>query len=900
VTRSGTNSITASVYRRMRNESYVGTEAAAQAFNPGTFTTYTTGVWAGGPIMKNKLFAFGAYEKQDDTRPLTTFQSNPGGVPVGGNVTRVLTSDMQGLRDYLLKNFNYDTGAFDNISRLTPGKPWMVKGDYNVNSGNKVTFRYNQLDSSTDVNQSGSASLGTSRQTGTTQFLTFANSNYQILENLKSGVGEWNSVFGAMTNNLLVGYTHQDESRGDKGQVPLFPFVVIGDGTGGAYTSFGNEPFTPFNLLRYNTFQAQDSVTKFAGKHSLTFGGNIEKFHSDNSFYFGIQSAYSYNSLADFYADANGYLANPNRTVAAAPSRFQVKYLLQPGQTTPPMQPLDVLYGGGYVQDEWRPRSNLTVTAGLRVDVPRFGNTAFDNPVADTLTFRDQDGSPVQYNSGALPDTTAYWSPRVGFNWDIHGNQTDQLRANAGIFTGPPPFILVANALQNTGLGLVRLSCTAAAKNVPAFTVDESNLPHACAGQQPPANGQAGTVGVNLNDPNFKYPQSAVLSGGYDHLLPFGFVATAEALYRHAINGIRIRDLNLMGPRMVNGQILTDRNGRVLYADTISSSGSVTNTNQRAITSVNGTAFSEGAIYLTNQSKDYNYTLTGQLKKSFSNGLAMTGAYTYNRAYDIQSLTSDRAISNWRNGREYSGLESEDALTTSVFERRHRILLYGSYTMPWMRQTAPTELTFYFERQSGQPVTYVSNQDLNGDGYNGNDPIYVPKDARDQNEILLGSMTSAGVFTPDTAAQTAFENFVSSQPCLNAQRGQIMKRNSCFTPWQNRLDMSVRQALPTVRGQHFSAQLDVMNAANAIGKILEHVDGKDRNWGRFYNATLSSFPQQTVLSGNTSGGSIARSRGPLSQSQPVYTFNSTVRSRGPYDFANNLGYLMQLTFRYDF
>ena len=62
-------------------------------------------------------------------------------------------------------------------------------------------------------------------------------------------------------------------------------------------TSFGSEPFTPFNLLFYHTFQVQDSVTMFAKNHSITFGGNLEKFHSDNSFYFGIQSAYSYNTL---------------------------------------------------------------------------------------------------------------------------------------------------------------------------------------------------------------------------------------------------------------------------------------------------------------------------------------------------------------------------------------------------------------------------------------------------------------------------------------------------------------------------------------------------------------------------------------------------------------------------
>jgi hypothetical protein len=338
----------------------------------------------------------------------------------------------------------------------------------------------------------------------------------------------------------------------------------------------------------------------------------------------------------------------------------------------------------------------------------------------------------------------------------------------------------------------------------------------------------------------------------------------------------------------------------VLYADTIAANGSITNIKQRAVTSVNGTAFNEGAIYLTNQSKDFNYTLTGQLKKRFSSGLALNAAYTYNRAYDIQSFTSDRAISNWRNGREFSGTEDDNQLTTSVFERRHRILAYGTYTMPWLRRRMPTEVNFYFERQSGSPISYTASPDLNGDGFAGNDPIYVPKNATDPNEIKIGSMTPAGVFTQDAAAAADFEKFISGQPCLNAQRGQIMKRNSCFSPWQNRFDMSVRQSLPEVKGQRASVQLDIINAANALGKVLDHVNNKNRNWGRFNDATLSAFPQQQILAGNTSSGSIARSPGPLNTSMPVYTFNSTVRTRGPYDFVNNLGYLMQLSFRYSF
>ncbi|HEY6615836.1 MAG TPA: carboxypeptidase regulatory-like domain-containing protein, partial [Vicinamibacterales bacterium] len=79
VTRSGTNRLSASVYHRFRNESFVGTEAKGLAFNPGDFETTNTGFWAGGPILKNQLFAFGSFEKQDDTRPLSTFVANTGG-----------------------------------------------------------------------------------------------------------------------------------------------------------------------------------------------------------------------------------------------------------------------------------------------------------------------------------------------------------------------------------------------------------------------------------------------------------------------------------------------------------------------------------------------------------------------------------------------------------------------------------------------------------------------------------------------------------------------------------------------------------------------------------------------------------------------------------------------------
>lgn len=366
-------------------------------------------------------------------------------------MTRVLASDLNALSAFLKDKFNYDPGPYEGLNDLTPAKRYLLRTDYNLTSNHKVSFRYNQLDSSSDSYLSGSSSAGIGRSTFTTSHLAFGRSTYSILENIKSGIGEWNAVLGAsMANSLIVGLTSNDESRGDVGD--WFPFVdILLDGT--AYTSFGTEPFSVQNELRYKTFQLQDSFTKFGKSHTLTFGATTQRYQSDNVFWSCCpQGNYTYNSLADFYADANGYLANPNRTTAAVTlRRFKVRYSNVPNLEKP-LQPLRVWYSGGYAQDEWRPAKNLTVTAGLRLDASVFENTAYQNAKADALTFRDENGSPVQYKTGEMPDTKILWSPRAAMNWDVGGRQATQVRMGTGLFTGPPLYVWISNQLGNTGV----------------------------------------------------------------------------------------------------------------------------------------------------------------------------------------------------------------------------------------------------------------------------------------------------------------------------------------------------------------------------------------------------------------------------------------------------------------
>jgi len=869
VTRSGANQFTGSVYTRYRNESFVGTEANGQVFNPGTFKTTDTGEWVGGPIIKNKFFFFQSWESQSDTRPLTTFRANQGGEPVAGNVTRVNASDLTGLSNFLSTNFKYDTGPFDNISKKTPGKPWMLKFDYNINATNKIRFRYNQLNSSTDVAQNGSGALGVTRRTGTTDFLSFANSNYAILENVKSGIGEWNSVFGKWTNTLLIGNTYQDESRDN---IALFPFVVIGDGAGGVLTSFGSEPFTPYNLLRYPTFQAQDSVTKYMGNHSLTFGGALEKFHSDNSFYFGIQSSYSYATLADFYADANGYIANPNRTASNVNlGIFQVKYLLQPGQTTPPLQPLDVLYSSGYAQDEWRLRTNLTLTAGVRVDVPRFGDTAFSNPAADSLTFRDQDGSPAQYQSGQLPARTPYWSPRAGFNWDLKSDGTTQVRGGTGLFSGKPPYVWISNQIGNTGVLFGFLD----SRNTTAYPFNPSPDKYKPA----PTGTAAASYELDVTDKGYRFPQTWRNNIGADRRLPMGLVATGDFIYNQDLNAPVYLNANLPAPETA----YTGVDNRVRWAAVNGVPACITTLgaeNGPCATKVNNARGNQvtAAYVIKNSSQNYSWNISGSLAKLMTHGFSAKLGFNYGVSRSLVEPSSTAATSWAGTFQGVPGDPNNPPLAYSTNSPGKRIFVQASYSKQYFGFGATTISMFYDGHTNGN-ASYTFSGDANGDVQTSNDLIYIP---RNTSEMNFRPVTVSGrTYSPAEQAD-AFEKLINADSYLSSHRGEYAERGGVFLPVVNRIDLNISQDIfHSAKGARHTGQirLDITNFGNLLNS----------NWGagtRLTNGQVLTSPQ-------------ADANGALSYTLQTLSGQLLTTPRQTNAGINDV-YVMMVSFRYGF
>jgi outer membrane receptor protein involved in Fe transport len=789
ITRSGTNQYRGSAYYQTRDEGLVGTEAKGLAFNPGTFEYSNVGVWGSGPVIENRLFFFGNYEDEELTQPGTTFKANAGDQTVGGNITRVRAADLQQLSSFLQSSFSYETGPFQDYDHLTPANRGLVKVDYNISNRNKVSFRYTHLNSKTDVLVSNSSSLGFGNRRTSTFGLNFQNSNYQILENIRSGVAELNSIIGAnMANHVIVGYTTQDESRASRGT--FFPFVDILDALR-TYTSFGFEPFTPNNELRYKTFQLQDSFTKFGDRHSLTFGGSVERYESENVFFPGSQSVYVYNSLADFYADANGYLANPSRTTSPVTLRsFQVRWNNIPGADKP-LQPLEVVYTGFYAQDDWRVKDNLSLTLGLRLDVPFFGDTGFANARADALTFRDENGGAVRYSTGELPDANILWSPRAGFNWDVTARRTTQVRGGTGIFTGRPAYVWISNQIGNTGVltGFESLTNT----TLRPFHPDPDHYKPVNVTGAP-----ASSYELALTDADFKFPQIWRSNIAIDHRLPLGVTGTAEFLYNRDVNGIYYINANLPAPSTA-----------FIGAD-----------NRRRWTAgnrLNGPEV-QNAIVLKNQDVGRSWNLAGTLSRTFRDGFYVRGSYSYGEAKNTVDPGSI-AFGSWNNN-QHAGDPNNPGLGFSGASPGHRIFIAGSFRGEYFHFGATTISMFWEGRTNGN-TSYTFSGDLNGDGGTSNDLIYIHRDTAEMN---FQPFTAGGRTFTAAEQAAAWDAYIQQDDYLRTRRGTYAERGAVFLPMVFVADLSLAQdVFMTIAGRRHSLQfrVDILN----VGNLLNH------DWG---------------------------------------------------------------------
>jgi Carboxypeptidase regulatory-like domain len=536
---------------------------------------------------------------------------------------------------------------------------------------------------------------------------------------------------------------------------------------GGATNSFSDQ----------DIWELTDNLSWAAGTHQLTFGTHGELVHvhrNDIDLPLGHWEFDNLDSLES--GQASLYL----RTL--------------PGPLRPEgnLADYDVDQIAVYAQDRWTPSSRLTVTTGLRVDVPFVPTPPAQNPALL---------AGLGINTALTPSGHPLWGPRIGFSYDLNGRGTALLRGGLGLFAGRPAYHWFNSVYQFTGLEQLHLEC--AGSDVPAFTLDPERQPTSCA------TASSASVFVNYFNPQFRFPRNLRTAVGADVQLPGGTVGTLDLLYIRGVDDFYVTDVNLTRVGVAAGE-----GGRVLYGTFDPATGQATPTRR------NG-AF-ERVLEVRNARGDHSFVVTAQLRKRFGDGPEVSFAYTYTDAKDRLSPVSDLAVYNIA-ANPVDGSIEDRRVATSFYSVPHKITAVAALDLPLQFRFA-----LFYMGYSGPPYAFTVVGDADAGRYASNDIIYVPRDSTD-------------IALDDPSQYAELDHLIHSSTCLAKQRGRIMRRNSCRDHWVTVVNTRLSKLLLAAHGHMVELTADLFNALNLL----------DHDWGvrRFVPQALAGGVELLELVG---------------------------------------------------
>ena len=830
VTRGGTNQFRGTVYDYIKGPGTIGYHVGNTVITKTPFNFNVLGASLGGAIIQNKLFFFINAEQDLQSAPATSFvastSTNP---PAPGSVSQANADTLNSLASFLKSNYNYDPGPYQGYTFKTNSYKVNARVDFNINDQNTITFKYNYLKSYADQFPSTSRSVGAGGLTAGQQpgnfSMPYQGSGYRINNDLNIYILELNTrLSNKASNKFQIGYTQERDFRSAQSSSDTFPLVDIVGPSGNLYTTFGYEPFTYNNKLFMDSYQLTDIFNFYKGAHEITIGTQDSYKKYQNAFAPGYNGVYQFSSLDQFLSGGTAaFYAQSYSTLKGA--AFPWAYA---GATNLSL----------FAQDKWRVNKNFTLTYGVRFDYTTYQNKFTDNPNFDQLKFKDG----AMYDVGTAPNSFLVISPRVGFNWDVKGDRTFQIRGGAGIFEGAPPFVWIENQAANNGVQFGSYT----EKNVPFFPSASAGLNYYLTSTGQSQTSTPTGYSVNVIDKKFKYPTKLRTSIGIDKKFSGEWVITGEFTYSKDINATYMANQNL---NEENGfEVSNGPDNRMRY-----------NTNPTTTTGYNSSnTYYSGTptqtlqnpnlgnvIWLGNSSKGYSYTATARIQKTFRH-LYFSVAYTYS---DVKStMENGSTASTLWSSRPVANTDPNTAvLGRPAWYQPNRVIAFASYRVEYAKHYA-TSVGFVFEAAPSGVTSYVYNGDLNGDGNSNNDLMYIPRNSGEINLIDAGSYnktTHSGVTTgtaadPRTSSQiwTQVNNFINQDKYLYKHKGQYAQSNSVVLPYFKRLDMNITQDIYffTKRGNDkdkhtLRLSLDLINVGNLL----------NRNWGLLKSVSSNNF-----------------------------------------------------------
>ncbi|MGD0340368.1 MAG: carboxypeptidase regulatory-like domain-containing protein [Bacteroidales bacterium] len=765
ITKSGTNKFTGSLYFYGNNQTLVGkNEPISDTTKPvANYTDWQAGITVGGPIIKNKLFFFVSGELTRSIYPI-------GAMP-GTSASSITLDEINRVAAVINRVApSYDPGSYLDMNNETKSTKLLFKVNWNINNKEKLVLRHSYTYGENISNSRSSTAI------------RFYNNGIFFPSTTNSSGIELNSILSNnVSNKLSLGYTNVLDDRNPIGA--SFPTVLV-NLTGGRSITLGSEYSSVANKLVQDIYSLTNDLSIFKGKHTITLGTHNELYHFYNLFVQNIFGSYAYNSLANF--------ETVGTAGEVAPTYYAVSYSFDP--TDNPFQTngaakWSAMQLGIYGQDEYQIQKNLQVTAGLRLDLPVFFETPDANPQFNTSYYFSN------VATGVMPKTRIMWAPRVGFNWDVFSNKTTQVRGGTGLFTGRVPFVWMSNQFSNNGELNGTWSVGSSASSATPITSPAGMKFNPDPYSQKLAEDYgkaAGRGAINVVDKDLKFPQTFRTNLAVDQKLPWGVVATFEGIFDKTLNNVNFIDLNRQVDQSYTFSGVDKR--------------------PRYVTGRLNSNFDE-IIKFENTNKGYTYSLVAMLQKQFENGFNAMVSYAYGTSWDLNSGTSSVAYSNWRYVNNVYGL-NDLRLTRSNYDLGSKITGLVSYRKAYLSDLLATQVSLFYNGQSGQPVSYIYNGDLNNDGTS-NDMIYIPASS---SEIDLVDISGGA-----TAAQqwTDLDNFISKDKYLSKHRGQYAERNAARMPFQSEFDFKLLEDIKIKTGQtsnKLEISLDILNIGNLINR----------------------------------------------------------------------------------
>lgn len=839
ITKSGTNTFKATAYTYQSNDNMRGARVDNTSLDiPANNDKHVYGATIGGPIIKNKLFFFAAYEYQLVPSTITDWRASEDGVAVPSQyISRTKVSDLQRVSDFVKKTYGYDTGSFRDFPADETNVKVLGRLDWNITNNHHLAFRYNYTG-----NQMWNAPNGNSADTGyrlngmnrISQYsMSYANSCYSMDNTVHSFSFDLNSrINDKMSNQLLATYTNIEDIRGTDSAD--FPFIDIMNGYTTAadgtitqdltpYISLGYELFTHNNGVKNKIFNVKDDFSYNIGDHKALVGVSFEHQYANNAYMRNGTGYYRFRSVDDFI---NG----------KEPEAFALTHGYF-GETEPNAQ-VAFNQWGFYAQDDWNVTKNLKLNYGVRFDVLKYDED--DIMTNNAILALDYNGRHV--DTGVWPDANWQFSPRVGFVWDVMGDKSLKVRGGTGLFAGRLPLVFFTNMPTNSGM--VQNSYTANTKytNGVATSIDPNlaktmrdgkiltniNDMIEVLGLPTKINPEDGQLPDNVCgiDPDFKMPQVWKSSIAVDYQLPVSFPlsVSAEYIYNETVHGVMIENWNVKNEEAANWERFNTIAGE--EGEMVSLGGDT-----RMIYPKNYKYNNKDAYVLTNTKKGYGYTANFTVKAEPIDGLNLMASYTHTESKELTGMPGNAASSTW------SGLYTVEGpnflkLQRSQYVTPHRVIASLGWTNKSKKEGFDTHFNIFYQGYSPSGYSYCYTNDMNGDGIS-NDLMYIPKD---DNEIKF----------KDENDRAAFWAYVEQDDYLKNHKGEYAEAYSARSPWVNQFDFRIAQDFGVKVGKQMhklEVSLDFMNVGNLLnskwgvaknladsnnGRILKY-EGKDEN-----------------------------------------------------------------------